>query len=429
MALTDLGARTGPSPEHVVVIGGGVVGLCCADHLSRAGHRVTVVDRAATDYRGCSFGNAGMVTPSHFIPLAAPGMTALALRLLPDPEGPLSVRIPPPAGFVEWGRRFVEAATPARCSRAASVLAALGHASRALHRELAAELGDAQALRADGIMMVCREADTFHEEIEVAYRARELGIEAEVLAADEIERVETGVRVRAAGAVYFPGDMFLSPEALVRALRTRLVGRGVVFETGRDALGWRREGPRLRALVTRTGEIPGDAFVAAAGSWTGELLRRVGLNLPLQAGKGYSVTLDPAEKRPRVASLLLEARVAVTPMGEGVRFAGTMEFSGLDSTQSRARVRGMCRSIPGYLPDYAAETLERLPAWSGLRPCSPDGLPYVGRTRRASNLWIATGHAMLGVTLAPITGRLIAQMVRSEPPEIHSELLSPDRYA
>ena len=141
------------------------------------------------------------------------------------------------------------------------------------------------------------------------------------------------------------------------------------------------------------------------------------------------MTLDPAEKRPRVASLLLEARVAVTPMGEGVRFAGTMEFSGLDATQSRARVRGMCRSIPGYLPDYAAETLERLPAWSGLRPCSPDGLPYVGRTRRASNLWVATGHAMLGVSLAPITGRLIAQMVRSEPPEIHSELLSPDRYA
>jgi D-amino-acid dehydrogenase len=232
-----------------------------------------------------------------------------------------------------------------------------------------------------------------------------------------------------AGAVHFPQDGNLIPERLIAGLQSRLAAYDVSFAWRTEVLGWRVEGDRIAAVKLGTGEeIRADAFVLAAGSWSSELARGLGLKIPLQAGKGYSLTLAHPRQSPGMCALLAEARVAVSPMGGALRFGGTMELGGLDQSVNAIRVRGIVDAVPRYYPDFTAADFEGVRPWRGLRPCSPDGLPYIGRTARFANLAIATGHAMLGITLGPITGKLVAQVLSGEQPELDLGLLAPDRY-
>jgi D-amino-acid dehydrogenase len=209
-----------------------------------------------------------------------------------------------------------------------------------------------------------------------------------------------------------------------------LEARGkILWDT--DVLGLaasRSEQRRVAHARTAAGAIEADAFVIAGGAWSPALARCLGVRLPVQPGKGYSVTLPAPSKLPAIPAILVEARVAVTPMGTGVRFAGTMELGALDRKVNHRRLRAMLRSVAEYLPDYPAAVLDSLPVWSGLRPCSPDGLPYVGRLGRFDNVLVATGHAMMGISLAPVTGKLIAEMLCGDPPSIDVVALAPDRF-
>ena len=186
---------------------------------------------------------------------------------------------------------------------------------------------------------------------------------------------------------------------------------------------------RVLFAKTNRGEIEADEFVLAGGAWTMETARTLGLNLPMQAGKGYSLTLTQPKRQPTICSILTEARVAVTPMGETLRFAGTMEIAGMGQGTNPARVSGILKSIPNYFPDFGPDDFRDAPVWNGLRPCSPDGLPYIGRSARFANLAIGTGHAMMGLSLGPITGRLLAEILSGTPPSLPLDLCRPDRYA
>jgi D-amino-acid dehydrogenase len=192
--------------------------------------------------------------------------------------------------------------------------------------------------------------------------------------------------------------------------------------------GWRSEGDRIVAVQTRSGEIQGDEFILAGGTWSSELSRKLGLSLPMQAGKGYSVTKSDPVEMPAICSIFVEARVAVTPIGDRLRFGGTMEIAGINDRVNPRRVLGILKSIPKYYPKFKVEDFEGIAAWQGMRPCSPDGLPYLGRTAIKRNLIIATGHAMMGLSLAPITGEIVAAIVDGQPPSIDVTLLNPDRY-
>ena len=232
-----------------------------------------------------------------------------------------------------------------------------------------------------------------------------------------------------AGGVYFPQDCHLAPGRLLAGLVREL-------EEGNSRLLWKTEvqsiiggAGAIDALHTSSGVLTADEYVIAGGAWSAELVRPLGLRLPLQAGKGYSLTLSNPRRLPRLCSILTEARVAVTPMGATLRFAGTMEIAGLDVSIDRRRVNGIVKAIPRYLPDFTRTDFDGVPVWSGLRPCSPDGLPYIGRFGRFANLVVATGHSMMGVSLAPITGRLIGEILAGEPTAVSMELLNPDRYA
>ena len=414
---------------RVLIVGGGVVGLCTALYCARRGWRVTLVERNGQERDGCSLQNAGIVVPSHFVPLAAPGMAAKALKWMWNPASPFYIKPRASWTLVDWGIKFCQAANAGHLRRAAPLLRDLTLASRACFEEFSAA-GNDFGLEKRGLLMLCKTRHALEEEARLADQARELGLPADVLDGAQAAALEPRVRMDIAGAVYFHRDCHLTPSRLIATLQRRLAEAGAEFAWNTEVTGWHVEdGKRIRAAKSSRGvEFEADEFVLCAGSWSQELTRKLGLKLPLQAGKGYSLTLPRARQLPSVCAILTEARVAVTPMGEALRFAGTMELAGLDESINAARVRGIIDSVPRYYPDMKPEDFDGIKPGRGLRPCSPDGLPYVGRTARLSNLVIAAGHAMMGVTLGPITGKLAAEVIAGEKPSVDMALLSPDRY-
>jgi D-amino-acid dehydrogenase len=409
--------------KRLVIVGGGMIGLSVAYFCARRGCHVTVLDRNPATRTGCSFGNAGMVVPSHFIPLAAPGVLARALKWLGNPASPLYLRPRLDAEFFRWGLHFMRAANVAHVQRAGPVLRDMALASRQWFEEFAKE--NDFGLEKRGLLMLCQTQHALDEEATVAEQARALGIPADVLEARQVAALDPGARLDVVGAVHFPLDCQLVPERLMAALQAHCEKLGVKCVWNTEVREWRMDGARIRAAAA----VEGDEFVLCGGAWSAALGRPLGLNIPLQAGKGYSLTLSKPRQLPAICSLLTEARVAVTPMGRALRVGGTMEFDGLTERINPVRIRGIVESFCRYFPDFRAEDFAGLEPWCGLRPCSPDGLPYLGRTAKCPNLLVATGHAMLGTTLGPVTGQLIADMVAGEKPRFDLALLSPDRYS
>ncbi|HZT22633.1 MAG TPA: FAD-dependent oxidoreductase [Verrucomicrobiae bacterium] len=415
--------------QHLVIIGAGVIGLSTAYNCARRGFAVTVVERHGAQRDGCSFGNAGMIVPSHFIPLAAPGMVKLGLKWMWNPASPFYIRPRLDAELLRWGMHFWRAANAGHVRRAAPLLRDLLLASRKYFEELAALPGVDFGLVQKGLLMLCKEPHTLREEIHTAEMARALGIPAEVLDARQVAALDPGVRLDIAGAVHYPLDGHLTPARLMAALQQQCERLGVKFIWNREAVDWRIENRRLRAVkFSNAPEMVADEFILCGGSWSPLLARKLGLNLPLQAGKGYSLTLPKPRQLPQRCSILCEARVAVTPMDGALRVGGTMEIAGLNEDISPVRVQGIVHSFCRYFPEFRAEDFDGIQPWRGLRPCSPDGLPYVGRTKKFENLSLATGHAMMGVSLGPVTGKLMADILSGEKPAVDLALLSPDRF-
>lgn len=414
--------------KHIVVIGAGIVGLCAADALLRRGFRVTVIERDAQAGEGCSYGNGGLVVPSHFEPLAAPGMVGTGLKMLSRRESPFGFKGLPGLQMAGWIARFLRAANSGHVARCAPVLRDMNLASRALFEERYGNL-EAGYVR-EGELMICLTTAGLDAEIHLAKKAESLGLRTTVLDRAGLAAFETGIALDAAGAVYFEDDAHLTPSLFMPALRARVIAAGADVRDGVEVRGFRTKDGRVEAALLSEGEAAGDEFVLASGAWTGRLVRGLGLRLPLLAGKGYGFTLKNPPATPRYPAILTEGRVAVTPMRDGVRFVGTMEL-GLPGTSlvNEARLRGMRSSIAEAYPAFRDVALDATPAWSGLRPCTPDGMPYLGRPRRLPNVVVATGHGMMGMSLGPISGELVAQIVADEPSSIPLDSLLPDRYA
>jgi D-amino-acid dehydrogenase len=260
-------------------------------------------------------------------------------------------------------------------------------------------------------------------------------VPAEVLDRKQTAALDPGVHMEVAGSVYFPKDCHLVPDQFLAALKSELGARGarLLWDTALQGFvpkpGNGSGRGRIAAIRTRENEIAADEFVICGGSWSSNVARELGLRIPLQAGKGYSLTIPHPRELPTICSILAEARVAVTPMNGSLRFGGTMEIAGLNEAINHRRVQGIINAAAKYYPAFVPDAFEGIEPWSGLRPCSPDGLPYLGRTQRWANVSVATGHGMTGLSLAPITGKLMSQILDDERPAIDIALLDPDRYA
>lgn len=414
--------------KKTVVIGGGVIGLCAAWQLLENGVETVVIDSAPEGGDNGARGNAGMIVPSHFIPLAAPGMMAKGLRWLLDRESPFAIRVRPDPALARWGWLFRRHSTTGHVRSAAALLRDLNLESRRMFASLADE-GEDFGLVKRGLLMLCKSAPALDDEAKIATMATDLGIRADVLDAAGVARLDPDVTLNVIGGVHYPDDCHLDPARLLDCLRARVIRLGgsirheaVVDEITRDAGG--------RLCEARGGGFSetGDQFVIAGGIRGGRLLAALGLRLPMQPGKGYSLTLAAPPQQPRLCSILTEAKVAVTPVGDGLRFAGTMEIGAHDDRVNPARIRGIVRSAGGYFPEIKAAQFEGLRPWVGHRPVTPDGLPYLGRAPRDSNLVIATGHAMMGLSLGPVTGAAVAALVTGKPLFRDMNALNPGRF-
>ena len=417
--------------RHALVVGAGVVGLNAAYELRRRGFDVTVLDRDPAGHAATSHGNAGIVVPSHFVPLAAPGVVGQALRWMLDPLSPFYVRPRVSLELARWGWGFLRSANAAHVARAAPLLLALNQASRRRYEDLVAELGVDVGFTARGLLMLCHTARGLEEEARGAATARELGLDAAVLDAPTVRALEPGIELDVVGAVHVRDDAHLDPGATMRALRDRLERDGVRFLNGAEVTGLRDR----RGVVEVDARGPeatwvesGDALVLAGGSWSSALARSLGLRLPLQPGKGYALTIERPSQRLRTAAILVEARAAATPLGDRLRIGGTMEIAGFDPRPSPSRIEGIKRAAGRYFPRLPRAELDAAAPWMGFRPVSPDGLPYLGRAPRHPNVVVATGHAMMGFSLGPISGQLVAELVAGEPPSVDLALLAPGRF-
>ena len=415
--------------KHILIIGGGVIGLCVAYFCMKRGNQVTILERGGAVHDACSLGNAGMIVPSHFTPLAAPGMIAYGLKQMLNPESPFFVRPRLDLSLIDWGLKFWQASTPEHVKRSSTLLRDMSLGSRSLYEDFAELWDNDFGLVKKGLLMLCKSEESLHEESEIVEKATRLGLVAEVLDAKRTAEYDPDVTMDVAGSVYFQQDCHLSPQKFMARLTEALLESGAKICWNTEVTGWRFQGSRVDAVLTSQGDFSADEIVLSGGSWSPSVVKDLGLRLPMQAGKGYSMTLEKPRQLPRLCSIFTEARVAVTPMGETLRFGGTMEITGLDESVSQNRVNGIIKSIPRYFPEFSPDDFKELPVWVGLRPCSPDGLPYVGRFSKYANLSAATGHSMMGLSLGPITGKLMCEILMNEKPQIETQALSPNRYA
>jgi D-amino-acid dehydrogenase len=369
-----------------------------------------------------------MIVPSHFIPLAAPGMVALGLKWMWNPESPFYIKPRLDLDLIAWAWRFMRSATRAHVDQCAPLIRDLSLASRALFEELSSLPGNDFGLVKRGLVMLCKTQHALDDEAGMAATANGLGVPAEVLDAKGVAKLDPGVTADVAGGVYFPKDCHLTPGRFMAGLLAECERMGVAFRWGTEVNGVIYNGRVLEAVETSAGEMTADEFVLCGGSWSPELVKALRVSLPMQAGKGYSLTVPKPRQLPELCSIFTEARVAVTPMGSSLRFGGTMEIAGLNEDITARRVKGIVKAVPNYFPEFTPADFEGIQPWRGLRPCSPDGMPYMGRFAAYENLSTASGHAMMGLSLGPISGQLMSEVLSDEPTSLPLKLMNPDRF-
>jgi D-amino-acid dehydrogenase len=418
--------KRNPEEKDALIIGGGVIGLSIGYYLAKNGHPVRIVEQDPTLLSSCSNGNAGMIVPSHFTPLAAPGVIGQGLKWMLNPKSPFFLRPRLDPALARWIWLFFRHSNAQHVRNSEGLLRDLGLESRRLHVELSKE--EDFPLVEKGLLMLCQSQKGLDEEAEVADAAHRLGLEAEVFDSARLKELEPNTSINAKGGVWFPQDCHLHPTDFIQSLRQGILKHGGEFIHAEATTILQNKGS-IRGIRTASGEKhEAHTTILAGGMATLDLARQLDLKLPMQGGKGYSLSLPKPLKNPLLCALLKEGRVAVTPMGDMLRIAGTMEICGSNTSISRPRLTGIIESFCRFYPDFQASDFENLTPWVGLRPCSPDGLPYLGTVPTHSNLIVATGHAMMGLSLAPITGKLVHQLISGQAPSLDLSALRPDRF-
>jgi D-amino-acid dehydrogenase len=391
----------------VAVVGSGIIGLATAYSLARRGCEVVVIgDRAPGS--GASSNNAGWVVPAESGPVPGPGVILQTMRSMLKPDSPVYVRPSISPGFVRFMAGMLRACNATAYGHAFEATAALARGTMEALDAWAAD-GLAFEMHADGeIRAYLDPAEHRHATGDLAAYER-AGFEPGSLTGDEARALVPELSDAVVGAIRFPNERHVRPATVVAALVARLDALGVAMVDGRVTRAWALPsgGVELRGTF---GTVRADAVVIAAGAWSAKVARTLGVALPIRPGKGYSVDYTPSQLSSRSVVMLSEAHCAVTPLDGATRVAGTMEFGGLDERVSGVRLRAIQRAPGRYFRAWDPEAPHLAPS-AGLRPMTPDGLPVIGRLAPFDHVYVASGHAMLGLTLAPRTGEELASMI------------------
>jgi D-amino-acid dehydrogenase len=414
--------------SKAIIIGGGIIGLFSAYYLNKAGWEVDILEQGDLA-DNASFGNAGMIVPSHFVPLAAPGMVEQGIRWMFDSKSPFYVKPSLNPELIGWGLKFLKAANKHHVERSAGALRDLSLLSKKLYQDLEQNADFNFGFADKGILMLFKTARFEEEERHTAEKATHLGLDAQYLTADECRKLQPDIELDVLGAVHYHCDAHLYPNKLIAGLVGQLEKAGVKIRRNTPVTKIEHAGGSITRLISSDKTFTADAYVMAGGAWTPAIAKLAGLNIPLMPGKGYSFMVDEPQQRMTIPALLCEARVSVTPMNGQIRFGGTMEIGKINQQINLNRVAGIVESIPKYFPGFAPTIPQEKDIWFGFRPCSPDGLPYIGLSRKYKNLAIATGHGMMGLSLAPATGKLIDEVLNARSASAGISQFSPNRYS
>lgn len=414
--------RTEPD---VLVIGGGAIGICSAYYLAEQGLRVSVVDQGEMA-SGCSGASAGLIVPSYCIPLAAPGTLSQGLKWMLKPESPFYIKPRFDPALFHWLRQFRKACKLDQMFYGIHVLRDLNYASLELFDHLITSESLLCNYKQYGWLMAYMTARDFKKGLEEARLLQTYGIELKIFNDEKTIKMEPSLSPEISGGIYFPEDAHLDPEKFIKALAKRLKKRGVTVNAKTEVLDFMTSSDSITVVRTSCGDFQPEQIVLATGAWSPGLVKKLSLKLPLQPARGYSISTIRPEACPKIPLYLSEAKIAVTPLEDVLRFAGTMEFAGMDLRMNPRQMGAITRAAKSYLMGIA--NLNVVETRIGLRPCSPDGLPIIDRFPRYNNLIFATGHGMLGITLAPITGKLVSQIACGKAPDISLESLSLTRF-
>lgn len=413
------------SKPDVLVIGGGVIGVCSAYDLASKGLSVTLIEKDEIA-SGCSYGNGGLIVPSHAVPLASPGALGDGLRWMLDAESPFYIKPRLDLNLITWLARFVLASQKSNMFRSLPVLRDLLFAGRALYDELAQTAGFDFGFKGNGSLLVCLSKEALEREKKETHVFERFDIPFQILDQNEVHDLEPALLPEVNGGIYYPRDAHIDPARFVVGLAEKAGDLGVQIWTKTEAIRFETSQGRITKVHTTRGVFHPKQIVLATGSWSPELARSLNLRIPIQPAKGYSVTLENPAVAPKLPLLFSEARTVVNPLGNSLRIAGTLELAGMDFSFSTRRLEAVQRSARAYLPGL--DTAKVIEIWRGLRPCTPDGLPIISRSNDFNNLILAAGHAMLGMSLGPITGKLVMQLIREEKPEVNVLPFRVDRF-
>jgi len=411
--------------KKIVVIGGGIVGLCSAYYLQKEGHEVTVIDKS--DFtKGASYVNAGYVTPSHIISLAAPGIITKGLKWMLNPASPFYVKPRLDPDFLKWGWAFKKSANHKKVQESIPVIKDINLLSRELYQEMK-DGGDFDFYyHHKGLLMAYQTDKAGEEEWGVGRKAIELGLKVENLSKQEIDKLQPEANLNVKGAVFYHCDAHTSPHDFMRTMVNYLKSNGVTILAQEEVKDMEVSNGSIKKLITDKRNIEADEFVMAAGSWSSFLSKKLGIKMLLQAGKGYRINVH-RETGITLPTILLEAKVAVTPMDGLTRFAGTMEIGGINHKINPVRVNAIANAGARYFEGLQITEDEKAEAQCGLRPLTPDGLPYIGKTDQCKNLTLATGHAMMGWSLGPATGKLVSEIISGQKASLDLKPYDPSR--
>ncbi|PWN59530.1 NAD(P)/FAD-dependent oxidoreductase [Chryseobacterium viscerum] len=412
-----------------LIIGAGIAGLSSAYYLLQKGWQVEILEQNDLT-NNCSYGNAGMIVPSHFTPLAAPGVVAQGIRWMFDSKSPFYVKPSLNANLISWGVKFLKHSNQKHVNHSAAAIRDLNLASSQLYNDIAAKDEFDFELNQNGILMLYKTEKVAEEETELAHKAIKMGLSVDILNKKGIQELEPNIQLDVIGGINYKCDGHMNPVKLMKQMISYLKNNNVIFHTHHKVTGFETSGNNIKTVIANGKQFTADRFVMTGGSFLPELAQKAGLKIQLMPGKGYSFMHSPINPLHKMehAALLLEARVAVTPMNGQIRFGGTMELASHNDKINRKRVEGIIQSIPKYLPDFQVDMPKESEIWFGYRPCAPDGLPYLGQSSQLKNLIIAGGGGMMGLSLGPIFGKTVSEIVNEEKPTVEIKIFNPERF-